>query len=111
MSVKRQSRTQREGGRVLSFAQEIELICGFPWGDGPRFANREEMEAAWYLHRERLLAESAPFRRPRAYFVFEVGYRPKTGDGSETHRDVLLRMKLPLTPAEQAILRREGITL
>jgi hypothetical protein len=65
------------------------------------FSSPEEYEQAWQRHKDSLLAECAPWRRPDAYWA-EVGYQPRCG--SETEESVLLRLGLPLTPTERAIL-------
>jgi hypothetical protein len=98
-------RRARSGGK-LSPGQECELVAGLALGpDG--FSSPEAMEAAWWLHRDRLLEECEPLRRPVAFWRFEVKDGDQDGDqedGRERDEDRLLRLQLALTPRELAIL-------
>jgi hypothetical protein len=105
-SVKRQARAQREGaGRILTLKQETTLLSGFGFGGGRDFATPEEMESAWFIHRDRLLSDAPPFCRPFGYWRYEANYIPQA---DETEQDCLLRLKLDLTAKEKAILRSEA---
>jgi len=88
--------------RGLSRGQRFELVYGVgPLTGEVSFASPEEYEQAWLRHRDSLLAECGPFHRPDAYWN-EVGYQPCCS--SESEESVLLRLRLPLTPEEKAIL-------
>ena len=69
MTRRRQKRAQRTDGG-LTYEQRMELV--YDIGDGG-FASLAEMRAAWFKHRERLLAVYLPGFRPAAFFRFELG--------------------------------------
>jgi hypothetical protein len=88
--------------RGLSPGQRFELVYGVgPMAGEPGFSCPEEYQQAWQRHRDSLLAQCAPWHRPDAYWS-EIGYQPRCGNESE--ESVLLRLGLPLTPTERAIL-------
>ena len=64
------------GGDKLTPAQEMNLLIGAPGG----FRNDAERRAAWFQHRDELLA-SVPNGRPWAWILFEAGgFRPEEGN-------------------------------
>jgi hypothetical protein len=88
---------------ALSAEQSFELKYGLGGG----FDDDRARRTAWARHRERILAEFSqfPFRRPTAFWEIDVGIMDNfRGD---EQKETLLRLGLPLTVAEQQILRKE----
>jgi hypothetical protein len=88
----------------LSHAQRFDLLYGIgaPMGQ-ESFRSHAEYAEAWRKHREALLAACPPFHRPAAFWSLEAHYEPQL-NGCESEESVLLRLGLPLTPAETRIL-------
>jgi hypothetical protein len=101
------------GSGSLTNSQRLELMfdCfSFSVAEGG-FSNPADYAAAWRRHRDRLIAECLPFRRPSAYWELEIGFVPDCqANGNESEESALLRLGLPLTVAEKSILagRRGG---
>ena len=83
----------------LTSAETLELILG-PTGGG--FANDTEREAAWWAHREALLADANPTTRPWGFWEYEQGGRhPRHGKQAATLAELGM-----LTPVEESLIRR-----
>jgi len=83
----------------LTSEQTWALLIGPTGGE---FASEAEQKAAWYAHREALLADVTPTTRPWAFWQYEQGGKhPRHG----TEAAVLAAGGL-LTPAEVALLAR-----
>jgi hypothetical protein len=67
------------------------------------------MEKAYWANRDVLMGECLPFQRPMSYWEFEIkiSYPNCKINNYESERAALLRLQLPLTPQEQALLRAE----
>jgi hypothetical protein len=91
----------------LTLPQKLELMFDF-FSPGPAqggFASHAEYLQAWRSYRDRLLAECRPFSRPSAYWEIEVGFCPNCpAHGNESEQSALIRLGLPLTAVENAIL-------
>ena len=97
--------TTRKG--ELTDMQRAVLNTGFEMGSGADFATPEEYRAAWWAHRDELLvAFPYSFFRPEAYWWVEIDMVPTGCAASEykTEEQALLRLELPLTAQERAIL-------
>jgi hypothetical protein len=73
-----------------------------------RLDGQAEYAKAWRLHREALIAEAAaqrPFHRPDAYWTFEIG---DCTVGLEDEESALVRLGLPLTAEEMAIVSEKA---
>jgi hypothetical protein len=83
----------------LTVEQTLALLIG-PTGD--EFANDAAREAAWFLHRDELLADVNPTTRPWAYWQFEQGGKhPKHGEEAARLAELDL-----LTPTEKRLLTK-----
>lgn len=98
----------RRGHGALNLGQRCELQFGMSFeGDGG-FATREEARRAWLEHREVLMGDrvyNPPFTRPAGYWAYEAPGEPAYREDNLT---ALLRMKLPLTAEERALLADEA---
>ena len=102
--IRKNERPVSRGG--LTADQRFYLITGMCLSDG--FDNPTEYESAWFAHRAELLGQCKPFERPEAYWIFAQFIPECRKNNYETQRNALLRLGLPLTEYELAILRREA---
>lgn len=87
----------------LTFEQLIELLIGYPQRRSV-FACEADREAAYWDHRETLLARDRPATRPAAWWEFEyVGVPP-----AEDDRMVTLARLGVLSDAEAAHVRQRA---
>jgi hypothetical protein len=95
------------GGRELSADQLSSLRYDLGLGTRFAFASPAERRAAWFRHRERLLSQCRPFERPEAFWDYEAdGFLPECpASGYESPRSAHIRLGLPLTAEEKAILQ------
>jgi len=89
----------------LSHSQELVLLCG-PAIRPDAFTDEAAMRAAWFRHREGLLAEVNPTTRPWGLWEYEVREHPDRRRG-ERDSTTMLRLNVPLTPFERSELLRE----
>jgi hypothetical protein len=85
-------------------SEAMELILGPSLMLGSLFATREELRAAWERHREALLQQSSPGRRPAGYYEFEWPHGPRPR--YDVERSTLWRSGL-LSDEEKAGLEHE----
>jgi len=93
-------RTAGASVRILSDAQRDELTLGFGLlgGRSSAFPSVEVARAAWTAHKDAIMGSwGTPFRRPRGWWLFEVGEAP----GDQLARLAELDA---LVPAEFAVL-------
>lgn len=109
--INRRSRRRVPVSRGLTPNQEFELLFGLGLGGERAFDTLQAYEQAWWLHRAglmALIARVAPFQRPSGFWEIEVKYFPNCAkNGYETDKKALLRLGLPLTDQEEAILKAE----
>lgn len=71
----------------------------------------EQYAAGWRRYSDVLIAEAAaerPFHRPDAFWSFDKGIVLNCPANPETEKEALIRLGLPLTDEEKAILASEG---
>jgi hypothetical protein len=98
---RRNSKNATAVSRGLTVDERLSLVSGVC----NAFDNVEDYEAAWFAHKDELMAACRPFHRPEAFWWIEAKFLPNcAANGYESQRGALLRLGLPLTHAERAIL-------
>lgn len=72
--------------RADGFDWRLELMCGpglMAWRPGSRAEHVELLREAWPRWREVILADARPGWRPWAFWEFELGEHPESGDDVE----------------------------
>jgi hypothetical protein len=55
---------------------------------GATFVDEQHRKEMWFRHRDEIMAQEAPGRRPRAYWAYEMSWP----DGSESEEDAVHRL-------------------
>src|SRR5262252_2286404 len=96
-TVRRRKRVARRG---LTRDQYVYLATGVEFNGPPAFESPEHVYRLWHQFRNELMRACRPFERPAMYSEIDLGMTM----WSEQQKRTLIELKLPLTPAERAIL-------